>query len=131
MFAETSGFKPNETAFMTSKVYDILTATLDPNEEFKCLEFYYFLNGEGSARLNVKASTSTSAKFPLWSRDYDHGLFWWKGSTNIKLISNYSIVFEAIVGQGSNNGLIALDDVRKLFYFIFLGIILIRQFNLT
>ena len=121
MFVETKGFKPNETAVMTSKVYDILTSTLNPNEEFKCLEFYYYMNGEGTAKLNVKAKTpSTSATFPLWSRNYDHGSFWWKGSTNIKLITNYSIVFEAMVGpKSNNNALIALDDVRKLFYFTF------------
>ena len=126
MFVETKGFKPNETAVMTSKVYDILTSTLNPNEEFKCLEFYYYMNGEGSAKLNVKAKTpSTSATFPLWSRNYDHGSFWWKGSTNIKLITNYSIVFEAMVGpKSNNNALIALDDVRKLFYFTFLDQIL-------
>ena len=113
VYAETKGLKSGETALMTSRVYDVLNITYrGSTDQMRCLEFYYWMNGKNTAKLNVRAETpETNKKFPLWSRDYEHGGIWWKGFANIGLLSKYKIVFEAEVGPKPDYGLIGLDDI--------------------
>ncbi|CAF0741635.1 unnamed protein product, partial [Brachionus calyciflorus] len=111
VFAKSSGFKLNNSATMTSQVFQPLS-TNNQNNSARCLEFYFFLQDTNSIILNVKAFTPRSSViYPLWSRDYDHSNFWWKGEVNIKLLQNYSVIFEAVVGTNPSNGLVALDDI--------------------
>jgi hypothetical protein len=46
----------------------------------------------------------------MWSRNYDHSLYWWKGEVNIKINSDFNILFDAVSGQ-ANSGLVGLDDI--------------------
>jgi hypothetical protein len=110
VYVESTNQNPKDKASMTSQLY--YPIALNQNEAFKCLEFYYYLQGDDSIKLNAKTFTpSTSLSNQLWSRDNNHGSFWWKSESNIKLISNFSIVFEAIIGTNPSGGLAALDDI--------------------
>ena len=106
LYAESRGFKQNDTATLTSPTY----APFSTNSSSRCLEFYFYLQGTDSIKLNVKTS-STSNKNIIWSRDYDHSSYWWKGEANIKLLTNYSILFEAVVLNNPLSGIIGLDDI--------------------
>lgn len=54
VYAETTELTAHETALMTSKVYDVLNITYRASsDQFRCLEFYYYLNGMNAAKLNV------------------------------------------------------------------------------
>ena len=108
LYAESRGFKLNDTATLTSQTYTPLSTNV--NESSRCLEFYFYLQGTDSIKLNVKTS-STSNKNIIWSRDYDHSSYWWKGEANIKLLTNYSILFEAVVLNNPLSGIIGLDDI--------------------
>jgi hypothetical protein len=110
-YVQIQGFKTNESTSLISQLYDpfINTSLIGTK---RCLEFYYYLRGDDAAAFNVLALTPPfSFKYTLWSRNYDHGLNWWKGEVNIQLISAYKIVFEAIVKNMRLNGIIGLDDV--------------------
>jgi hypothetical protein len=109
VYVESTNQNPKDKASITSQLY--YPGSTNINEATKCLEFYYYLQGTNSIALNAKTVTSNSKVNPLWSRDYDHGSFWWKSESNIKLISNFSIVFEAITGTNPSGGLAALDDI--------------------
>lgn len=111
LYAETIGFKKDDAAVLTSQIYTPLTTTT-PSDAARCLEFYFYIQGTNAVKLNVRAFQTTSfTKFVVWTRDYDHSKFWWKGEANLKFISNYTILFEAVVGNNSNNGLAGLDDI--------------------
>jgi hypothetical protein len=111
VYVQTQGFRINQTAALTSQQYAPF-ATTNPEEAKRCLEFYYYMQGDDSVTLNVRAITPPPINnYNLWSRNYDHGVYWWKGEANIKLVTNYSIMFEAVVGNNPNNGLVGLDDI--------------------
>ena len=111
VYARSNGFKLNNSATLTSKVYPALSS-LFQNESARCLEFYFFLQDTNAISLNVKAQTSSvSTTNIIWSRNYDHSNYWWKGEVNVKKLVDYSIVFEAVVGTNPSNGLVALDDI--------------------
>jgi hypothetical protein len=108
------GMLVNSSASLTSKIYQPFLT--NKNESTRCLEFYYFIQNNNALILNVKGRTYSSLSNIitnlLWSRDFDHSGFWWKGEVNVKYLTNYSFVFEAIVGKmPENNGLIGLDDI--------------------
>ncbi len=111
VYVESTNFKLNDTALMTSKIYapfDSSSQTLTS----RCLEFYFYLRGTNSIKINVKALIPpSSVPYPLWTRSYDHNNLWWKGETNINFISNHSLIFEAIVGSNPSGGIAALDDI--------------------
>ena len=108
MFAISNGFKANDLALLTSKLYSPFSTT-SLTDAARCLEFYFYLNTDNSIRLDVRANTLL--KNLLWSRSTDHGKYWWKGETNVKFLTNYTISFEAVVGTNPLNGFLALDDV--------------------
>ena len=106
LFANSTGQISNRTATLISPLYpgdnDIVGE--------KCLEFYFFLIGTDSISLNVKSFTpSTNNTFTMWNRNYDHSNYWWKGETNVKINSDFKVIFEAI--SGKYNGLVGLDDI--------------------
>ena len=109
VYLNTLGYKTNDTAIMTSKLYTIQNQIIDG---VRCLEFYYYLEGKKSVTLNVSASTlSPRAQYLLWTRDYDHGQFWWKAEANVKILNSYNLLFQAIVGTNPGDGLVGLDDI--------------------
>jgi hypothetical protein len=111
VYVQTNGFQVNNTAKLVSKVYTPFS-TVDPLQGARCLEFYFYIQGKDAVQLNVKSVTSpSSTENLLWTRSSDHSKYWWKGEANIRLIGNYSVVFEAIVGSSPTNGLAALDDI--------------------
>ena len=108
LYVNTAGFKMNDVALLTSQSYAPFSTTI--NDASRCLEFYFYLQGNDAAKLNVRAATSLN-KNVIWTRDYDHSGYWWKGEANIKLITNYSILFETIALNNTLNGLVGLDDI--------------------
>lgn len=103
MYAENKDLRENLTSILTSFVYS------NPSK-FRCIEFYYYLVGSKGVRLNVTAYTpATRNKYSLFSRDYDHGNYWWKGEADIRLLSDYQILFEAT--SRNTYGLVGIDDV--------------------
>lgn len=111
MYVLSKGFKVNDTTSLVSREYEPFSES-NPKDATRCLEFYYYMQETNAITLNVKTiTTESSIVNTLWSRNYDHGKFWWKGSVNVKLIVNYGVAFEAVVGANSENGIVALDDV--------------------
>jgi hypothetical protein len=112
IYVDTRGFRPNETATLTSKLYAPFS-TDNPTEASRCVEFYFYIQGTNVVRLNLKTNAPPSTtKNTIWSRDYDHSSYWWKGEANIKLITNYTTIFEAVIlNNTAMNGLAALDDI--------------------
>lgn len=109
IYVISNGFSIGDIATMSSKVYPSIGDLDIPS---RCLEFFYFMNQTDSINLNVKAkSPSLLNEYTIWSRNYDHGVYWWKSEINIKLQSNYYIIFEAEVGLKPENGVVALDDI--------------------
>ena len=108
MYAESKNFKLNDVATLTSQIYPPFSINI--SDSSRCLEFYFYLQGTDAIKLNVRTSTTLN-KNTIWSRDYDHSSYWWKGEATIKLLTNYSILFEAIALNNPINGLIGLDDV--------------------
>jgi hypothetical protein len=96
----------NQTAVLTSPLYP----ANDNVVVEKCIEFYFYLSGTEAITFNIKALTpGTQNKFDLWTRNYDHSKYWWKGEVNVRLASDFKILFEAI--SGKYEGLLGLDDV--------------------
>jgi hypothetical protein len=108
MFAESKNFKLNDVATLTSQTYPPFSVNI--TDSSRCLEFYFYLQGNDAIKLNVKTSTTLN-KNTIWSRDYDHSSYWWKGEATIKLLTNYSLIFEAVALNNPINGLVGLDDV--------------------
>ena len=113
IYANGGQTKKNETATFISKVYRPFS-TDSPGDASRCLEFYFFIQGDDAVSLTVKAfsyvSSFTTTKLTLWSRNYDHNKQWWKAEQNIRLITNYSIAFEAVT-ENNQNGIVAVDDI--------------------
>lgn len=107
IYAKSISLNENESTDLLSRVYPPLLGTNDPT---RCLEFYYYMENN-AITLNVLTNTSLMTRHTIWSRNYEHREFWWKGNANIKLLTDYSVIFEAVVGQNSKDGLIALDDI--------------------
>ncbi len=112
-YVKSSGYPPNSTATLQSPVYTPPSLNLD--DSGRCLEFYYYIQGTDSIKLNVKAEQSSESnpglKILMWSRQVDHSFFWWKGEIDVQFLFNYSFIYEAVVGNNSANGVAALDDI--------------------
>lgn len=108
-FSGTGADVGDSTILTRSKAYEPLEGS-DPT---RCLEFYYFLSGQDAIELNVFTNiTSIIPRSLVWTRNNDHGsTSWWKGNVNIKLLTDYHILFEAVAGVNANQGLAALDDI--------------------
>jgi hypothetical protein len=106
LYANSTGQTDNRTASIKSPLYP--GANMIVGE--KCLEFYFFLIGDNTT-LNVRSFIpSTNNSNIMWSRNFDHSLYWWKGEVNIKINSDFNILFDAVSGQ-ANSGLVGLDDI--------------------
>ena len=88
MYAESRNFKLNDFATLTSQVYSPFSINI--SDSSRCLEFYFYLQGTDAIKLNVRTSTNSN-KNTIWSKDYDHSSYWWKGEATIKLLINYSL----------------------------------------
>lgn len=110
VYAQSRGFRKNDSTSLFTKVYTPFDIS-NPTDSSRCLEFYFYLQDTDAIELNVVLMTTSSTKNKLWSRNYDHSKFWWKGEVNIKVLTNYSLAFEAIVLNKPENGLAALDDI--------------------
>lgn len=110
LYVQSSGFKFNDSTSLFSKQYPALD-TSDPIRSSRCFEFYFFIQDTDSIGLNVRTATTSSVRNLIWSRNYEHSKYWWKAEINIKLITNYSVLIEAVIGNNPNNGLAALDDI--------------------
>lgn len=113
IYAAGGSTPKNQTASFISKTYPPFS-TESPGDASRCLEFYFFIQGDDTVSLTVKAfsyvSSFTTTRLTLWSRNYDHSGQWWKAEQNIRLITNYSIAFEALT-EGTPNGIVAVDDI--------------------
>jgi hypothetical protein len=110
-YIKSDGVKAGSVATLQTPIYQPFSTNL--NDTTRCLEFYYYIQGTDSVILNVKAKTvqSSSVKYPLWSREVDHSEFWWKGEVEVNFFTNYTLIYEAIAGNNSANGLAAMDDI--------------------
>ena len=107
VYVGTADFKFNDTALMTSPPYPAMTSTAKDAE--RCLEFYFYLEGNDSVALNVRLD---EPQVLVWSRDYEHSTFWWKADIGLKYTSSYRVIYEAVVtGQDNSSSWAALDDI--------------------
>ena len=110
VYAKSAGFPSESTANMTSQEYTPFSTNL--SDTGQCLEFYFFLQDTDAIQLNMKLKRMDNITYKLlWSREVDHSNFWWKGEVNVKVTSNYRILYQAVVKNNSTNGLVALDDI--------------------
>lgn len=106
IYARANEALVNDSTTLISQVY--LYSKLEA--PVRCLEFYYYLQANNKElQLNVLGKLTTSAnRYLFWTRDSNHGHFWWKGEATIKLASNYSILFEAQALADKKNGIVGL-----------------------
>ena len=74
-----------------------------------CLNFYYNMYGVDMGILNVIMKDGL-ASIRLWTKSGNQGNKWQLAQTTIGRSSNYTIMFEAIVGSGYRSD-VAIDDI--------------------
>lgn len=75
-----------------------------------CLSFYYSMNGAQMGTLNVIFKQAGKRDQRLWSKSGNQGTSWNLANILVSPSSNYSIMFEGIVGSGYQSD-VAIDDV--------------------
>jgi hypothetical protein len=111
VYVKSSGIQVGSTATLQTQTY--IPFSTNVNDTGRCLEFYFFIQDTDSVILNVKGKTliNNQVKYLLWSREVDHSQFWWKGEVNVNFYTNYTLIYEAVVGNNSANGVAAMDDI--------------------
>lgn len=74
-----------------------------------CLNFWYSMNGRSMGTLNVILTLGTSQS-RIWTKTGNQGIAWQLAQVTIPQSSNYTIMFEGIVGTGYQSD-IAIDDI--------------------
>ena len=74
-----------------------------------CLNFWYSMNGRTMGTLNVVLTTGNKQQ-RIWSKTGNQGSAWQLAQVTIPQSSNYTIMFEGIVGTGYQSDM-ALDDI--------------------
>ena len=113
VFVDTTGFENKiKSATMRSIFYDPLSTT-NISESSRCLEFYYYIQGNNQIELRVQTILGNNTVLPnfLWSRTYDHIGYWWKAEANVKYLTKYGFIFAAIIGKDTLTGVAAIDDI--------------------
>ncbi|KAK7473655.1 hypothetical protein BaRGS_00035133, partial [Batillaria attramentaria] len=85
---------------------------LAPINNYRCLKFWYNMNGRSMGTLNIGAKLADGRTFTIWSLTGDQGTVWQfaRVPMNYRRIA-YKIYFEGIVGSAVY-GDIAIDDVQ-------------------
>ena len=102
-------------ATMISVKYEAISG---PLSGARCLEFYFYLNGEtdetlSPMKLNVRLDQPND-NVVVWSRDYAHGESWWKADVSLRYQHSYALVYEALVNASTaaaSKAIAALDDI--------------------
>ncbi|XP_067219288.1 MAM and LDL-receptor class A domain-containing protein 1 isoform X1 [Chanodichthys erythropterus] len=90
----------------------IMTSPLLQTGDAKCLQLWYYMEGQGTGTLNVYQQFSDKDQPLLETKSGEQGGLWRFAQTPLTLSgSNYKIVVEGIAGQ-TEQGVIALDDVQ-------------------
>ncbi|XP_056333186.1 MAM and LDL-receptor class A domain-containing protein 1 isoform X2 [Danio aesculapii] len=100
----TPGQLKGSSALMTSPVLQTGDA--------KCLQLWYYMEGEGTGTLNVYQEFSDKDRPLLVTQSGEQGELWRFAQSPLTFSgSNYRIVVEGITGQ-TEQGVIALDDIQ-------------------
>ncbi|TRY97688.1 hypothetical protein DNTS_035488 [Danionella cerebrum] len=90
----------------------VMMSPLIQSGDAKCLQLWYYMEGQGTGILNVYQQFSDSNRPSLVTQSGDQGGLWrFAQSSLTQSRSNYRIVVEGIAGQ-SGTGVIAFDDVQ-------------------
>ncbi|XP_035690606.1 zonadhesin-like [Branchiostoma floridae] len=103
MYLETSTGSPGEVARLVSTPFP---ASSTPY----CLRFYYHMFGDSIDTLNVYIRKQGILGTPVWTLSGNQGNAWTLGHAQLDGSSVFSVVFEAVRGNGFR-GDIAIDDV--------------------
>jgi hypothetical protein len=97
-FSESSiPHKPNHKARLVS--------VIEQPENGSCLEFWYHMYGANIGKLNVYVLTNISnnaTRTLLWSRGANVGDVWRKAQISTEYTEPFRIIFEGIVGNGTD-----------------------------
>lgn len=100
--------RPDDTARLESP-------EVASNSGFKCLSFYYHMKGVHINRLNVKLKKiNSNEELSVWAKQGNQGNSWINGRVNILLNDSYTIIFEAVRG----NGYLVFNSINKLGLFL-------------
>ncbi|KAL1280451.1 hypothetical protein QQF64_015051 [Cirrhinus molitorella] len=89
-----------------------MTSPQLPIGDAKCLQLWYYMEGQGTGTLNVYQQFSDKDRPLLVTQSGEQGGLWRFAQTPLTISgSNYRIVVEGITGQ-TEQGVIALDDVQ-------------------
>ena len=104
MYVEASLRRRGDNARLITPVMAPTTGT--------CLRFWYHMHGTqmGTLRILVNKKSTPSVFSSVWSQSGNHANKWLTDAVTIRSSSNFSIVFEGIVGSGFSSD-IALDDI--------------------
>lgn len=74
-----------------------------------CLNFWYNMNGASMGTLNVILRQGTRPQ-RIWTKTGNQGIAWQLAQVTIPQSSNYTLMFEGIVGTGYQSDM-AIDDI--------------------
>ena len=102
MYIEASApRRPGQKAVLLSPSY--------PSTAGSCLSFYYHMFGNRMGTFNIYLKQSTATQ-RIFTKSGNQGNKWILGSATVQAQSNYTLMFEGIVGSGYDSD-IAIDDV--------------------
>ncbi|CAH1799700.1 unnamed protein product [Owenia fusiformis] len=108
LYIEASQTQPRSRAAIASPVTKL------NGGENRCLTWWYHMNGDDIADLEITASIhKTHIIIAQWQRTGAQGNFWIKGSLQISCSAKSSVEFKfsATKGEGQSKGDICLDDI--------------------
>ena len=107
VYVDASAHRPNVSARMTSPAYPA-TVSKKLARSTRCLEFYYFIQGNHSLALNVRLDEPNKI---VWARNYEHRAYWWKADITLKYATQYRVIFEAAIRSQFAEAKAAIDDI--------------------
>ena len=75
-----------------------------------CLSFWYHMKGRDVNTLNLLIKTKNGTEYKIWSKSFNHGDKWLNAMVDIKIDTDYTMIFEALRGSSYLSD-IAIDDV--------------------
>ena len=109
MYADSRGFKVNDTATISSPMY--APRSSNRNDTERCVEFYFYVTGNRTIQLSLFMILQSKLEYFLWSRDGMPSFNWWRGQAQIKYNLNFTIEFRAIAQSEPDGAIAAIDDI--------------------
>lgn len=101
IYIEASSRKRYDSAQIVSPSYS--------SPQGGCLSFWYNMHGSQIGTLNVNMKVG-SRSTQIWRKSGDQGQRWQQAQATITPSTNYTIMFEGVIGTGFR-GDIAIDDI--------------------